>query len=116
MKERESPKKKLVERFFRLKHVDPSVASAQILQPEEVRALVDDVKGEFERRKEDRRAFELQWRLNQNFLAGNQYCDILTEVGEVVQQPSTFDWEMRTVYNQIAPIVETRLSKLTRVE
>lgn len=116
MKARETPKKKLVERFFRLKHLDPDMAPTQILQPEEVRALVDDIKGEFERRKEDRRSFELQWRLNQNFLAGNQYCDILTEVGEVVQQPSTFDWEMRTVYNQIAPIVETRLSKLTRVQ
>ncbi len=38
--------------------------------------VVAFIKGELERRKEDRRGFELQWRLNSNFLLGHQNCDI----------------------------------------
>lgn len=104
------------ERFFRLSHIDPVEGVAEIMQPEDVKAMVSDIKAAFEKRKEDRRPFELQWRLNQNFISGNQYCDILETTGEVVDYPSSFEWEMRTVYNQIAPIVETRLSKLSRVQ
>ena len=108
--------KKARERFTRLEHVDPVEGVKQILQPDDIKKLVADIKTEFDRRKEERRSFELQWRLNQNFIAGNQYCDILFQTGEVVDYPSSFEWEMRTVYNQIAPIVETRLSKLSRIQ
>lgn len=104
------------ERFLRLSHIDPTQGVEEILQPDDVKALVGDIRAAFEKRKEDRRPFELQWRLNQNFIAGNQYCDILESTGEVVDYPSSFEWEMRTVYNQIAPIVETRLSKLSRIQ
>ena len=104
------------ERFMRLSHIDPVEGVQEILQPDDVKALVSDIKASFEKRKEERRPFELQWRLNQNFIAGNQYCDILESTGEVADYPTTFEWEMRTVYNQIAPIVETRLSKLSRVQ
>jgi len=104
------------ERFFRFSHVDPVEGIQEIIQPDDVSAFVDDIKTEFHRRQEERRPFELQWRLNQNFIAGNQYCDILETTGDVVDYPASYDWEMRTVYNQIAPIVETRLSKLSRVQ
>ena len=107
---------KAKERFFRLSHIDPVEGVKEILQPEEVKQLVGEIKAEFERRREERRAFELQWRLNQNFIAGHQYCDILETTGEVADYPASYEWEMRTVYNQIAPIVETRLSKLSRVQ
>lgn len=108
--------KKAAERFFRLSHIDPVQGIQKIIQPDEVTQLVGDIKTAFEKRKEERRPFELQWRLNQNFIAGNQYCDIVESTGEVADYPATFEWEMRTVYNQIAPIVETRLSKLSRVQ
>jgi len=108
--------KETAKRFFRLSHIDPDIGIREILQDPDVEAFVGEVKAAFEKRKEERRPFELQWRLNQNFIAGNQYCDILESTGEVVDYPSTFDWEMRTVYNQIAPIMETRLSKLSRVQ
>ncbi len=108
-------KKALTERFFRLKHLDPEVGIEQIEQTDEVRELVAQIKHELDLRKEERRSFELQWRLNQNFFAGNQYCDVVESTGEVVDMEPTFDWEMRMVYNQIAPIIETRLSKLSRV-
>lgn len=108
--------KKAVERFFRLSHIDPVEGIREYLQSDEAMQLVGDIKAAFEKRKEERRPFELQWRLNQNFIAGNQYCDIVESTGEVADYPATFEWEMRTVYNQIAPIVETRLSKLSRVQ
>lgn len=108
--------KQATERFFRLTHVDPVEGVKEILQPEEVKSLVANIRNEFEKRKEERRPFELQWRLSQNFLNGNQYCDIVESTGEVADYPTSFDWEMRSVYNQIAPIVETRLSKLSRVQ
>lgn len=104
------------ERFFRLSHVDPIIGIQEIIQPDDVSEFVADIKTEFHRRQEERRPFELQWRLNQNFIAGNQYCDIMESTGEVADYPASYDWEMRTVYNQIAPIVETRLSKLSRVQ
>lgn len=108
--------KKRAEQFLRLSHIDPIEGIREILQPDDVKAFVGDIKAAFEKRREERRPFELQWRLNQNFIAGNQYCDILESTGEVADYPATFEWEMRTVYNQIAPIVETRLSKLSRVQ
>ena len=108
--------KKAIERFFRLSHIDPVDGVQDILQPEEVKRLVGEIKDAFELRKEERRPFELQWRLSQNFMNGNQYCDIIDSTGEVADFPASYEWEQRTVYNQIAPIVETRLSKLSRVQ
>lgn len=108
--------KRAVERFFRLSHVDPMEGVQEILQPEEVKRLVGDIKAAFDERKEERRSFELQWRLNQNFVNGNQYCDIVETTGEVADYPASYEWEQRTVYNQVLPIVETRLSKLSRVQ
>lgn len=105
-----------MQRIFRLDHVDPEYNFNEIEQSPELAALANDIKNEFERRREERRPFELQWRLNQNFLQGNQYCDVNEDTGEVVDQPAETDWEYRNVYNQIAPIVETRLSKLSRVQ
>lgn len=107
---------KRVKEFFRLSHIDPMVGLLPISQAPEVEEFVGAVQAEFERRKEERRAFELQWRLNQNFLRGNQYCDVDESSGEVVDYPATYAHEMRSVYNQLAPIVETRLAKLSRVQ
>lgn len=105
-----------VKRFLRLGLVDPDRGIERIDQSPEMAALASEIRDEYQRRKEERRPFELQWRLNQNFLGGNQYCDILAETGEVVDYPALSDDEQRSVYNQIAPIIETRLSKLSRVQ
>lgn len=87
----------------------------QVVQSEELAQLSSEIRREYERRREERRAIELGWRLNQNFLAGNQYCDILHETGELIDCLAGSEWENRSVYNMIAPIVETRLAKLSRV-
>lgn len=84
-------------------------------QDMELQELAGEILREYERRREERRSIELGWRLNQNFLMGNQYCDIIHETGELIESSAGAEWEMRSVYNMIAPIVETRLAKLGRV-
>lgn len=85
-------------------------------QSEDAQKLVEYIRGEWERRKEERRPYELQWRLNQNFLAGNQYCDIDAVIGDVVDYEPPYEWMQAEVYNHLAPINATRLAKLGRVQ
>ena len=46
--------------------------------------IVKEVRKDFERRRQERKPLELQWRLNMNFYSGNQYAEI-TPVGDVEQ-------------------------------
>ena len=77
--------------------------------------IVKEVKQDFEERRQKRRPVELAWRLNMNFLMGNQYASI-TPTGDIDDYGRQYYWQEREVYNHIAPIVETRLAKLTRVK
>lgn len=105
-----------LKRFLRFDLVDPEQGTDRLEQEPEMQDLAAKIRNEYVRRREERRAFELQWRMNQNFLMGNQYCDILHETGELVDYPALTEDEQRNVYNQIAPIIETRLAKLSRVQ
>ena len=87
-------------------------------RPEETEteeSLVDLVDKEFKRREEERRPFELQWQLNIAFAEGNQYCDINPATMAIEEIPKFYWWEEREVINHIAPIVETRIAKLSRM-
>ena len=75
--------------------------------------VVKDVKQDFLLRQQSRRNYELNWRLNLNFLMGNQYCSISPR-GDVVQEDKFFFWQEKQVYNHIVPIVETRISRLLK--
>lgn len=77
--------------------------------------LVCFVEDQAEKRRRDRLPFELQWRLNANFLSGNQHCDINVHRGTVENYEALYDYMSREVFNRIAPIMETRLSHLKRV-
>ena len=88
-------------------------AKAKELYEAEITSYMRD---EFERRKTERLPLELQWRLNINFLAGNQYMRI-DPVTEDVEEITEFAWwEEREVFNQLAPIAETRRARLDKVE
>ncbi|MBQ8955053.1 MAG: hypothetical protein IJ048_13165 [Clostridia bacterium] len=86
------------------------------LPPQEpaLAALAADIEAEYRRRRQERRGLELKWRLNQRFLAGDQYCDLAEGVEEIISRGG--DGTGRAVYNMIAPIEETRLSKLGRAQ
>ncbi len=79
-----------------------------------VEDIVKTTLSDFETRRALRRPLELVWRLNMNFLMGNQYASI-TPKGEIEDFEKQYYWQEREVYNHIAPIVETRLAKLSRV-
>lgn len=76
--------------------------------------LVKSVREDFKRRREEKRALELKWNLNLNYLRGNQYCEI-SPTGAVEEEDEDYFWQNKNVYNHIAPIIETRLAKLSRV-
>lgn len=76
--------------------------------------IVADVRKDYERRREDRKPLELQWQLNMNFVNGNQYMQIMP-TGEVEEFGKQYFWQEREVYNHIASVLETRMSKLVRV-
>ena len=76
--------------------------------------LVREVTADFLQRREQRRALELNWQLCQNYLAGNQYVDV-TPRQTVEEMEKPYGWSFRGVYNNIAPVIESRLAKLSRV-
>lgn len=77
---------------------------------------VQMVKNEFEERAVERACFESQWMLNMNFLKGNQYMNINPYLNTITPEMKQNPWEEREVYNHIAPIIETRLAKLGRIQ
>ncbi len=70
---------------------------------------------EFNDRKEKRSHLELKWNLNINFLNGNQYCDVDYNGKKIYSVEKLYDYQERAVYNNIAPIMETRVAKLSGV-
>ncbi|MBR1867942.1 MAG: hypothetical protein IJ800_05120 [Clostridia bacterium] len=76
--------------------------------------LVKEVEEDYDRRREDRRLIQRQWELNVNYLEGKQYCEI-NGIGEIEESEKDFYWQGRSVYNHIAPVVDTRIARLTRV-
>lgn len=77
----------------------------------EIAGYVND---EYQRRLTERRAFELQWRLNMEFFNGNQYLEIDPASNTIQELPKLWWYQEREVFNQVATIAETRIAKLTR--
>ena len=77
--------------------------------------IVSEVIADFKKRQEARRPVELNWRLNMNFVVGNQFAQISSK-GDIEESGKEYFWQEREVYNHIAPILETRLAKLGRVK
>ncbi len=76
---------------------------------EDVIAFIEE---ELNRRCEQRRSCELQWRLNANFLLGHQNCDINPYRADVEDRETQYEYMQRACYNRISPIIDTRLANL----
>lgn len=77
--------------------------------------IIHKLSEELERRRAERAPLETQWILNANFLVGNQYCDFNTYRGEIEQLEPVYDWLERETFNQIAPLIETRIANLKKI-
>lgn len=77
--------------------------------------IVAEITADFKKRQEARRPVELNWRLNMNFVVGNQFAQISSK-GDIEESGKEYFWQEREAYNHIAPILETRLAKLGRVK
>jgi hypothetical protein len=77
--------------------------------------IIHKVLEELEKRKTERNIVELQWTLNANFLVGNQYCEIHPYQREIAQLEPVYDWLERETFNQIAPLIETRIANLKKI-
>lgn len=77
------------------------------------RDVINYIKGQYEERKKQKTALELQWRLNINYYNGDQFTYIDTVTDDIREIPFYTAWEERNVYNEIAPNLETRLAFLT---
>lgn len=78
--------------------------------------IVKEMVASFKDRAQARKLIELQWLVNINFYEGNQYVAKETMSGKLFETAPLYYHEERQVYNQIAPIVETRLAKLSRLK
>lgn len=76
--------------------------------------LIADVKADFENRRKARVENERQWELNMNFISGNQYCGINAR-GDLEDTDRDFFWQEREVFNHVAPVIESRLARFSRV-
>lgn len=77
-------------------------------------ALCAEVLKDFDARQAERRRMERGWELNLKFVRGEQYC-FLSDAGEFVSSAKKYDWEQRRVFNHVATVVDTRLSKLSMI-
>ena len=73
------------------------------------------VNNEYQRRQQDKQMFELQVRLNIAFIEGNQYLDMNNGAMDLYEIPRFSWWEQRNVYNQVGPIIDTRIARLSRI-
>lgn len=75
--------------------------------------VINYIVGQYDERKKQKTALELQWRLNINYYNGDQFTYIDTVTDDIRETPTYTAWEERNVYNEIAPNLETRFAFLT---
>lgn len=66
-------------------------------------------------KRQERLYSELEWRLCMNFKEGNQYVEINTSTMAIEETPRLTWFQEMEALNNIAPIVETRMAKLKRL-
>ncbi len=92
----------------------PEIVIGQKRSARYVTELVKEIEDDFKARRKARKEIERQWELNMNFLVGNQYCHV-NRLGEIDADGKDYFWQNRGVFNHIAPLMEIRLSKLSRI-
>ena len=80
-----------------------------------INETVKEVLEDFQKRVEERKKFDMEWQLNMNFYMGNQFCSV--GFGGLLDDTNReYFWQEREVFNHIAPKIDIRLSKLSRIK
>lgn len=77
--------------------------------------IIAKVLEDLEKRRGQRSSLERQWTLNANFLVGNQYCGIRPYTGDIEQLGPVYSWLNRETFNNIAPLIQTRIANLKKI-
>lgn len=77
--------------------------------------IIHNILEELEKRRGQRSSLERQWTLNANFLVGNQYCEVRPYTGEIEQLKPVYEWLNRETFNNIAPLIQTRIANLKKI-
>ena len=77
--------------------------------------IIASILSELEKRRGQRSPLERQWTLNANFLVGNQYCEVRPYTGEIEQLEPVYGWLNRETFNNIAPLIQTRIANLKKI-
>ncbi|MDD6564937.1 MAG: hypothetical protein PUF08_07635 [Clostridiales bacterium] len=77
--------------------------------------IIHNILEELEKRRGQRSSLERQWTLNANFLIGNQYCGIRPYTGDIEQLEPIYGWLNRETFNNIAPLIQTRIANLKKI-
>lgn len=77
--------------------------------------IIHNILEELEKRRGQRLSLERQWTLNANFLVGNQYCEVRPYTGEIEQLEPVYSWLNRETFNNIAPLIQTRIANLKKI-
>ena len=85
-----------------------------MVQTEKADSRAKEVTEDYLRRAEERRDLERNWLIDLNYYNGNQYAEMLPS-GTLVETGKRYPWQLTSVYNHIAPIVDARLSKLINI-
>lgn len=80
-----------------------------------INETVKEVLEDFQKRVEERKKFDMEWQLNMNFYMGNQFCSIGFG-GLVEDMDRQYFWQEREVFNHIAPKIDIRLAKLSKIK
>ncbi|RJQ52138.1 MAG: hypothetical protein C4521_10895 [Actinobacteria bacterium] len=95
-----------------------SVAAPNPQYPDEMaqREIVNAINTDFERRRKERQPWDLQWKLNLEFLLGNQYVYANAVEGKLKPHRRLYWYQEQQVFNQIRPIYLTRTARLTNMK
>ncbi len=77
--------------------------------------IIHNILDELEKRRGERSSLENQWTLNANFLVGNQYCEVRPYTNEIEQMEPVYEWLNRETFNNIAPLIQTRIANLKKI-
>ena len=105
-----------IDEFFDKGKSPPPTAINKMADELQQAETVSFVQNRFKEVQDKKKMLELQVLLNTAFLDGNQHVDINGSTLTIEEATQKYDYEVREVYNEIAPIYDTRLAKLGRVK